>query len=157
MEPILLNPLYCPRCGKLTLRHPDGLIDYGLDGFSEHPCRIHKNKNIMECKDVTKIPQPKHGELLGFMPKRLTGIKAKAKKYTGLVILEPFEGELLKGITMENRLISVKPLFDASELVPGQMLNIYDAHRLGQAKYRLEKNTLVAAPEKFEALFKPPE
>ncbi|MDX2469955.1 MAG: hypothetical protein QNL04_05190 [SAR324 cluster bacterium] len=157
MESILLNPLYCPRCGKLTLRHPEGLIDYTADGFTEHPCRVFKNKNILDNHDIAKIPQPIAGELLPFRPQRLAGIKAKAKKYSGLLVLEPFEDGLLKGITMENRLIDVKPLFDGSEVIPGQILDISKAHRLAPTKFRLEKNTTITVPINLDGLFKAPE
>ena len=156
MESILLNPLYCPRCGKLTLRHPEGLIDYGVDGFTEHPCRVFKNKNILETHDVAKIPQPMPGEVLPFRPQRLSGIKAKAKKYSGLLVLEPFENGLLKGITMENRLIDVKPLFDGNQVIPGQILDISKAHRLTPTRFRIETNTTISVPENLDDLFQAP-
>ncbi len=141
MNEIRLFPLYCPHCGRLTLRHPQGLLDLKHDRLAEHPCKLHQKKPIQE----SLPPFVENEGPIFFQTRTLPGQRKLRDPQWGL-ILEQENSDEWRVLALENQIIGLKTLFQATELRPGDLVSLKKAQRIGQQRYRLETKELLFPP-----------
>lgn len=156
MKQILLTPLYCPNCGHLTFVHPQGLLDANNHGFVEHPCRLHKKKNIMQSEALKDQRRITEGMKDYFFKPRPTPSQPKKKDLKTALVLGFEENGDIRVIGTDGYLYRLKPFFEG-EVVPGEMLKLGELQRIGQGRYRIHKKETLLPPQDFSELIKLPE
>ena len=145
MESIYLAPLYCPRCGRLSLKHPQGLIEYGPQGLQPHPCKLLNKKNILFSPEIQNLA-PALGVIdLQFSTKAYKS-QRKQHEHQAALMLRRMEDGQLRALSMNNEIIELKCQFDSSQVKPGQLLRLPNLHRLGAGRFRLGELSLIHVP-----------